>query len=141
MEFKVGDRVVSFEKLAYGRARTPRRVDITSRDIVAEIRKTVPDFSPCAYLNGTEKADSLKWLLTTYLGTRSEVLGYVGPRFMELAQSLHHVRTGPCCAGGGASPPPPGPWMRGCGARPSGTCSGDFAIPPAPSPGSTSSPS
>jgi MoaA/NifB/PqqE/SkfB family radical SAM enzyme len=94
MEFKVGDRVVSFEKLAYGRARTPRRVDITSRDIVAEIRKTVPDFSPCAYLNGTEKADSLKWLLTTYLGTRSEVLGYVGPRFMELAQSLHHVRTG-----------------------------------------------
>jgi pyruvate-formate lyase-activating enzyme len=94
MEFRVGDKVVSFDGLAYGRARAPRRLDITSRDIVAEIRKTVPEFSPCAYLNGTEKADSLKWLLTTYLGTRSEVLGYAGPRFMELAQNLHHYRTG-----------------------------------------------
>jgi MoaA/NifB/PqqE/SkfB family radical SAM enzyme len=94
MEFRVGEEVVTFEKLAYGRAKARRRLDITSRDIVAEIRKNIPDFSPCAYLNGTEKADSLKWLLTTYLGTRSEVFGYVGPRFMELAQGLHHARTG-----------------------------------------------
>jgi len=30
-------------------------LDISSRDVVAEIRKRFPDFAPCAYLNGTEK--------------------------------------------------------------------------------------
>jgi hypothetical protein len=61
---------------------------------VAEIRKRFPDFAPCAYLNGTEKADSLKWLLTTYVGTKDEVVGYAGPRFMEATQVHHHWRHG-----------------------------------------------
>jgi MoaA/NifB/PqqE/SkfB family radical SAM enzyme len=94
MEFWVGNRRIDMEELVYSRPTGGRRVDISSRDVVDEIRKRIPDFAPCAYLNGTERADSLKWHLTTYVGTREEVVGYVGPRFMELMQVYHHFRHG-----------------------------------------------
>jgi pyruvate-formate lyase-activating enzyme len=94
MDFWVGARRIAMDELVFNRPSGDLRLNISSRDIVGEIRKRVPDFSPCAYLNGTEKADSLKWLLTTYFGTRSEVFGYAGPRFMEAAQTLHHFRRG-----------------------------------------------
>ena len=94
MDFLVGDNSISFKDVVYSRPTKGQRLDISSRAIVAEIRKRFPDFSPCAYLNGTEKADSLKWLLTAYMGTSSEIFGYAGPRFMELAQNYHHFREG-----------------------------------------------
>ena len=94
VEFWVGDRPVPMDDLVYSRPTEGTRLDISSRDIVAELRTRFPDFSPCAYLNGTETPDSLKWLLTTYMGTRDEVFAYAGARFMELAQSLHHFRHG-----------------------------------------------
>ena len=94
MEFFVQGESIDFKKLVYSRPVKGKRLDISSRDLVAEFRKHFPDFSPCAYLNGTEKADSLKWLLTTYLGTKDRVFGYVGPRFMELGQGLYHWKHG-----------------------------------------------
>ena len=94
MDFYVGKTPIPMSSLVYSRPAGQQRLDISSRDVVAEIRKRYPDFSPCAYLNGTEKADSLKWLLTTYVGTRSRVHGYAGPRFMELAQTFQHFRHG-----------------------------------------------
>ena len=94
MSFVVGDQAVDLDEVVYTRPTGAQRLDISSRDVVAEIRKLDPDFAPCAYLNGTEKADSLNWLLTTYFGTKDEVVGYAGPRFMELSQGLHHLRTG-----------------------------------------------
>ena len=49
---------------------------------------------PVPLLNGTEKADSFKWLLTLRMGTKQRIYGYHGPRMAELAQSLHHWRHG-----------------------------------------------
>jgi len=94
VDFFVGDRKISMDDLVYSRPTGEQRLDISSRDVVAEIRKRFPDFSPCAYLNGTEKPDSLKWLLTTRMGTRAGIDGYVGARFAELAQVYHHFRHG-----------------------------------------------
>jgi hypothetical protein len=68
--------------------------ELQSTDIVAEIRKRFGDFVPAAYLNGTERPDTFKWLLSGRLGAKGEVYGYVGPRSMELAQVYHHLRTG-----------------------------------------------
>ncbi len=71
-----------------------RRVDMTSPEVVAEIRKRFPEFTPCAYLNGTEKPDTFKWLLTGRVGTTERVYGYVGARYMEIMQAGHHLGTG-----------------------------------------------
>jgi hypothetical protein len=82
-----GEVVYSVDQLAH-------RVDISSQEVVAKIRERFPDFSPSAYLGGTEKPDSFKWLLTGRFGFPGKVMGYTGPRFMEMVQTVHHLVTG-----------------------------------------------
>ncbi len=94
LDFYVGGKAIPLTDLVYSRPTGSQRLDISSRDIVAEIRTRFPDFAPSAYLNGTERADSLKWLLTTCVGTKEKVYGYAGPRFIELAQAYEHWRHG-----------------------------------------------
>jgi hypothetical protein len=72
----------------------PRRVDMKSNDLVHIIRQRFPAFKPSAYLNGTEKADSYKWLLSGRLGTTEQIYGYVGPKFIETMQTGHHFFKG-----------------------------------------------
>ncbi len=71
-----------------------KKVDIKAPEVVATIRERFPDFSPCAYLNGTEKADSFKWLLTGRIGYNDRIFGYVGPKFLEIMQTFHHLFKG-----------------------------------------------
>lgn len=80
--------------LPYADVGTRGRTDIGAPDVVEKIRERHPDFAPCAYLNGTEKPDSYKWLLTARLGTSRRIYGYLGPRTVEAVQTLHHLRTG-----------------------------------------------
>jgi len=81
-------------KPVYGDIITDPDKDVTGHHVIEKILERIPDFSPSAYLNGTEKPDSLKWLLTTRVGTRDRIYGHVGPRMIELAQVLTHLRTG-----------------------------------------------
>jgi hypothetical protein len=57
---------------------------------VAIAREHFPDFSPAAYLNGTEDPSAFKWLLTERIGTKTKIYGYVGPKFIELMMSTYH---------------------------------------------------
>jgi hypothetical protein len=45
-------------------------------------------------LNGSEKVDSYKWLLTERVGTPKRIYGYLGPKFMELVMMSHHFTRG-----------------------------------------------
>lgn len=85
---------VDMNQLVYSET-NPRKVDLSSHDIVAKIRERFPEFTPCAYLNGTEKADSFKWLMTGRVGYKAGTIeGYVGARFIEIIQTAHHLATG-----------------------------------------------
>jgi MoaA/NifB/PqqE/SkfB family radical SAM enzyme len=92
-EWYAGGRKVDMGKLVYSDS-AERTVDLTSPQVVAKIRERFPDFTPCAYLNGTEKPDSFKWLLSGRVGRKGRIHGYVGPKFMEVMQVGHHVGTG-----------------------------------------------
>jgi len=81
-------------RLKYASPVDAQRTDISAPEVVRKIRERFPDFAPSAYLNGSEKPDSFKWLLAGRLGTRKRIYGYVGPRMMELAQTAHHLWTG-----------------------------------------------
>ena len=70
------------------------RYDIQSTEVLGTVQERFPDFRPCAYLNGTERPDSFKWLLTARIGSKNKIYGYVGPKFMELAQTTYHFRHG-----------------------------------------------
>ncbi len=92
-DYYVGGEKIDFSPLPYA-AEDAGRIDIKSTDILEEIRGRFPDFTPCAYLNGTQRPDAFKWLLTGRLGTKDRIYGYVGHKFMELAQTSHHLRHG-----------------------------------------------
>ncbi len=64
---------------------------LSADSIVTELKAAFPEFRPSAYLNGTEDPRSFKWLLTTRIGRPGKVMGYVGPKFQELTQTLHHL--------------------------------------------------
>jgi hypothetical protein len=92
-EYYVGANKIDMTPIAYAIS-NEREISIMSTDIVRKIRERYPDFQPSAYLNGTERPDHFKWLLTTRFGTKDKIYGYASPRFMELSQTLHHLWNG-----------------------------------------------
>ncbi len=92
-DWYVGGRKIDRESLHYSED-GGRRVDLKAPEVVARIRESDPDFSPSAYLNGTETPDSFKWLLTGRIGAPGRIYGYVGPRFVETMQAGSHLLTG-----------------------------------------------
>ena len=63
-------------------------------DVVEKIREADPGYEPCAYLNGTENADSMKWTIATRVATKDQTYGYVSPRFAEVVQQTSHITRG-----------------------------------------------
>ncbi|MDQ1267253.1 MAG: hypothetical protein QG635_2407 [Bacteroidota bacterium] len=90
----VGDREVFFDDMTYSTNDDDRRIDISSPEVVEEIRKIEPNFMPSAYLNGTEQPDTYKWLFSCRMGSKKQVFGYSGPKFMEIVQTVKHLTTG-----------------------------------------------
>ena len=92
-DWYAGGQKIDWQTIAYHTDKN-RRVDILSTDLVMKAREKFPEFTPAAYLNGTEKVDSFKWLLTERVGTKNKIYGYLGPKFLELIMSTHHFVTG-----------------------------------------------
>jgi hypothetical protein len=93
-DYYAGGERIDMSPIVYSVTDEEQCLDMLSNDIVEVILEKYPEFEPCAYLNGTEKPDSFKWLLTGRIGTKEDIYGYVGPKFMELAQTSHHFRHG-----------------------------------------------
>lgn len=92
-DYYVGGDKVDTKELVYAGGR-PERTDINAREIAGLIHDRFPGFRPAAYLNGTEKPDSFKWLMTLMVNDGEEIVGSVGPRFMELTQIANHLVKG-----------------------------------------------
>lgn len=92
-DWYVGGKKIDMSPLVYSTVEQ-RKIDLKAQDVIAVIRERFPDFTPCAYLNGTEQPDAFKWLLTGRVGSRGRIYGYVGPKFMEIMQAGHHLLKG-----------------------------------------------
>jgi len=90
VDFYLGPKKMDMGQLVYNEE-VVERTDIIADEIVELLRTVYPDFNPCAYLNGSEKPDSFKWLLTGRLGTKDKIYGYMGKKAMEIVQAGHHI--------------------------------------------------
>jgi hypothetical protein len=90
-DFYAGSQKIIWNDIHY-HSEKAEKTDIMAPDVVAEIRKRYPDFSPAAYLNGTHAPDHFKWLLTERIGNKNNIFGYAGPKFLELVMTLYHYR-------------------------------------------------
>ncbi len=90
VDFYLGSRKIDMSQLVYNEEAT-ERTDIKAPEIVDLIRNEYPDFDPCGYLNGSEKPDSFKWLLTGRLGRTNKIYGYMGSKGIEIIQTFNHM--------------------------------------------------
>ncbi len=92
-DWYAGKTQVDWDKIMY-HSDKERNIEILSTTMLAKAREYFPDFTPAAYLNGTVKPDSYKWLLTERIGTKDKIYGYLGPKFLELMMIVHHFVKG-----------------------------------------------
>ena len=93
-DWYAGGKKVDWQTISY-HSDTARKVDILSTDVLKKVREEYPDFMPAAYLNGTEKVDSFKWLLTERIGVKGgKIFGYAGAKFMEMVMMFNHLFSG-----------------------------------------------
>jgi MoaA/NifB/PqqE/SkfB family radical SAM enzyme len=89
VDFYLGPDKIDMNELVYNEEST-ERTDISAEELIELLRNEYPDFEPCAYLNGSEKADSFKWLLSGRLGTTKKIYGYMGSKAIEFVQTMNH---------------------------------------------------
>ncbi|AFH49316.1 Putative Fe-S oxidoreductase [Ignavibacterium album JCM 16511] len=92
-DYYIGPKKIDMNQLVYNED-LESRADLKAQEIVEIIRSEYPDFNPCAYLNGSEKPDSFKWLLTGRLGTKQKIYGYLGSKSIEAIQMFNHLLYG-----------------------------------------------
>ncbi len=90
-DYYVGDRKVDFATTPY--VAGERYGHLTTADLFREIRRVLPDFAFCAYLGGTVRPESLKWVVGCHLTSGTRSYGQFGARSMELLQAGHHMAT------------------------------------------------
>ena len=90
-DFYAGDKKIVFDDIHY-HSNKEEVTNLMAPQIVAEIRKEEPEFTPAAFLNGTHKADDFKWLLTERIGTKDKVFGYLNNKFIEMVMELYHYK-------------------------------------------------
>ena len=92
-DWYAGADKVNWDEIKY-HSEMNRNIEIMATDVLAKVRERFPEFTPAAYLNGTVKPDSFKWLLTERVGTKNKIYGYLGPKFLELMMTVHHYFKG-----------------------------------------------
>ena len=85
-------KMVTPEELGYAATReVAEDAGITSFEMYEMIRREFPHYQPAAYLGGTQRHDSIKWLLGVQVGLKGgAMLGSVGPRLVEAAEVWSH---------------------------------------------------
>lgn len=90
VDFYLGPKKIDMTQLVYNEE-VQERTDIQANEIYELIKNRFPEFDSCAYLNGSEKPNSFKWLLSGRLGQRGKIYGYMGKKSMEIVQVFHHL--------------------------------------------------
>jgi hypothetical protein len=85
---------VGRKQISYSTKEDAEAIAIKSHDVMAKIQQAIPEWQPSAFLGGTEQLHSVKWLLGVAVAARDGVIGSLGAKSMELAQTAHHLRTG-----------------------------------------------
>jgi hypothetical protein len=94
--YQVGDKPLELSKgtLGYVSDDSPEDIGIRSTDVYALLKREFPQYEAAAYLGGTQRHDSFKWLIGVLLYSDQKMLGAVGPKTVEFAQVMHHLLFG-----------------------------------------------
>jgi pyruvate-formate lyase-activating enzyme len=63
---------------------------LTSAHVYDKIKEAQPNYEASAYLGGSQRVASVKWMLNAQVGSKGSIYGSLGKRAMELVQTWHH---------------------------------------------------
>lgn len=87
------DQKVDISKLSYIRESFDEKF-VTSPEVYQIIKDNFPEYEASAYLGGTIRHDSYKWLIGALIGSKERYYGSVGKKTMEISQIAHHLFNG-----------------------------------------------
>lgn len=87
------EQQVDLSKLSYTRESFDEKF-VTSPEVYDLLRQNFPGYEAAAYLGGSIRHDTFKWLIGAQVGSKRQVYGSVGKRTMEIAQAGHHLLQG-----------------------------------------------
>ncbi len=91
-DYWVGDRRIDFGDTPY--VSGERYAHLTTADLYRQVRKVLPDFEFAAYLGGTARPESLKWVVGCHLASAERSYGHMGARAFEVLQNGNHALKG-----------------------------------------------
>jgi hypothetical protein len=80
--------------LGYVGVEPAEEIGISSPDVYRLLHEHFPAYAPAAYLGGTQRHDSFKWLIGYLICSDDQILGSVGPKTVEFTQAVHHLLWG-----------------------------------------------
>ncbi len=69
-------------------------INITTEEMYEKIYEEFPDLIPSAYLNGSTKYDTFKFIIISNFGSKKTNYGVLGAKTIELAQVFYHILYG-----------------------------------------------
>ncbi|MBP6978614.1 MAG: radical SAM protein [Bacteroidales bacterium] len=66
-------------------------ISITSEEMFGKISSKFPELRPCAYLNGSTKYETNKYLVAVNVGSKNMHYGIMGAKMIELTQVFFHL--------------------------------------------------
>lgn len=89
----ISSQKVDMSKLSYIRDHFDERF-VTGPEVYRIIKENFAEYDAAAYLGGTIRHDTYKWLIGALVGSRKQTYGAIGKRTMEVAQVGHHLFAG-----------------------------------------------
>jgi hypothetical protein len=93
IEYFVSRRKIDIKSINYVPL-NPDEIRITTEEMLRLIKSRHSDFEPAAYLNGSTRVESLKYLITVYVGSQNMVYGVLGAKTIEVVQVFYHFFKG-----------------------------------------------
>ena len=97
-KYMVNGRVID-TTVWQSRSDDPHEITITSEEIYEVIERQFPGSNPAAYLSGTARPETYKFLILLFLGSPYMTYGVAGGKAVELNEALTHLRKGQYIAG------------------------------------------
>lgn len=90
LQIIVGDQTIDPKSLNNSAPHSDE-ITITSEEMYQKIRKNFPDLFACAYLNGSTKFNTFKFLIISHVGSKKDCYGSLGAKSVEIAQIFFHL--------------------------------------------------
>ncbi len=93
IEYRVNNHIIPQDELLNSFDK-PEEISLTTEEMYEIVQECFPEYSPCAYINGSMVQQSNKYLIYSNIGSVRKHYGSMGASAFELAQVFYHFFKG-----------------------------------------------